>query len=95
MKNCLNCDNYNHEKYNCPTFCEVIRQTCEETKKYYIEQLEDIREEIKDLHTPYVTDAKYSDEETRKYNVDILMDMIFEIVDKYIAKAKESELCKE
>ena len=28
--NCLECDEYNHEKYYCPIFCDVIRQTVNE-----------------------------------------------------------------
>lgn len=27
---CLECDEYNHEKYYCPIFCDVIRQTVNE-----------------------------------------------------------------
>ena len=28
--NCLECEEYNHEKYYCPIFCDVIRQTVNE-----------------------------------------------------------------
>lgn len=39
---CTECENYNHEKHYCPTFCEVIRNTCKENKEYYIELLQEM-----------------------------------------------------
>ena len=33
MSNCDNCENYNQEKHCCPTYCEVIRNSCEEDKR--------------------------------------------------------------
>lgn len=31
--NCLECNEYNHEKYYCPKFCDVIREAVKDIRK--------------------------------------------------------------
>lgn len=31
--NCLECEEYNHEKYYCPKFCDVIREAVKDIRK--------------------------------------------------------------
>ena len=76
MGECTKCENYNQEKHNCPTFCEVIRETCKENKEYYIELLQDMKAEINETKVIYPSDG------VRTYKA------IMDVVDKYIEKAK-------
>ena len=46
MSNCDKCENYNQEKHYCPTYCEVIRNSCEEDKQWYLDRLQAMCEEI-------------------------------------------------
>ena len=32
---CTDCNKYNQEKYYCPKFCDVIRETTKELQEYY------------------------------------------------------------
>ena len=31
--NCLECEEYNHEKYYCPKFCDVIKNVVDDIRK--------------------------------------------------------------
>ena len=77
MGKCTDCENYDNAMHYCPTFCEVIRNTCRENKEYYIEQLEEMKLEIEDNKTIYLNDG------LRTYKAIML------IIDEYIEKAKE------
>lgn len=33
MSNCLECEEYNHEKHYCPKFCDVIREAVKDIRK--------------------------------------------------------------
>lgn len=35
MSNCTDCEEYNQEKYYCPKYCDVIRDTTKELQEFY------------------------------------------------------------
>ena len=78
MSNCDNCENYNQEKHYCPTYCEVIRNSCEENKQWYLDRLQAMREEIESISGK---EHRYKDVAG---NMFVRESDVLAIIDKYI-----------
>lgn len=74
-QSCKDCNKYDKEKNSCQEFCEVIRRTCEENKQWYVNLLQNMRQEIQD---------KISKSSLKELGV-IKEDSLMEIIDRYTA----------
>lgn len=76
MNNCTDCKEYNQEKYYCPKFCNVIRDTTKEMQEFYKgehEKLEGIEQIIKDYG---LSEKDLTSEDLTDFEKDILREVL-------------------